>query len=217
MIRVAIVADSPIVRAGLIAVLSAEPDIQVDVGDGQQSMPTIMVGESVDVLIWAPRGSVTRADMTWHDDSDIDEHVTTPPTMVLLEGVDIGAVRHAYAAGANAVFPFDARSEELVAALRAVASGLVVVQPALSAELMDASRLTHSSGNAALVTMPLTPREREVLTLLAQGLANKVIASRLGITEHTVKTHVAAVYEKLGAGNRAEAVVAAARRGLIML
>jgi DNA-binding NarL/FixJ family response regulator len=217
MIRVAIVADSPVVRAGLVAVLSAEPDIQVDAGDGEQSMPAIMVGESVDVLIWAPRGSVTRADMTWHDDSDIDEHVMTPPTMVLLEGVDIGAVRHAYAAGANAVFPFDARSEELVAALRAVASGLVVVQPALSAELMDASRLTHSSGNAASVTTPLTPREREVLALLAQGLANKVIASRLGITEHTVKTHVAAVYEKLGAGNRAEAVVAAARRGLIML
>jgi DNA-binding NarL/FixJ family response regulator len=216
MIRVAIVADSPVVLAGLVAVLSAEPDIQVDVGDGQQSMPTIMVGESVDVLIWAPRGSVTRADMTWHDDGDIDEHLTIP-TMVLLEGVDIGAVRHAYAAGANAVFPLDARSEELVAALRAVASGLVVVQPALSAELMDASRVTHSSGNAASATMPLTPREREVLALLAQGLANKVIASRLGITEHTVKTHVAAVYEKLGAGNRAEAVVAAARRGLIML
>lgn len=115
------------------------------------------------------------------------------------------------------MLPLDAGSEELVATLRAVASGLVVVQPALSAELMDASRVTHSPSNAVIATMPLTPREREVLALLARGLANKVIASRLGITEHTVKTHVAAVYEKLGAGNRAEAVVAAARRGLIML
>lgn len=216
MIRVAIVADSPVVLAGLVAVLSAEPDIQVDVGERQQSMPTIMVGESVDVLVWAPRGPVTRADMTWHDDGDSDERLTIP-TMVLLEGVEIGVVRHAYARGAHAVLPLDAGSEELIATLRAVASGLVVVQPALSAELMDTSRVTHSSGNAATVTMPLTPREREVLALLAQGLANKVIASRLGITEHTVKTHVAALYEKLGAGNRAEAVVAAARRGLIML
>jgi len=214
MIRVAIVAGSPVVLAGLVAVLSAEPDIHVDVGDGRQPIPTI-VGESVDVLIWAPRGSA-HADMTWHDESDIDEHPTIP-TIVLLEALEIGIVRDAYAAGANAVLPLDVRSEELVATLRAVACGLVVVQPALSAELMDASRVVHSSGNFATATMPLTPREREVLALLAQGLANKVIASRLAITEHTVKTHVAAVYEKLGAGNRAEAVVAAARRGLIML
>ena len=214
MIRVTIVADSPVVLAGLVAVLSAEPDFQVDVGGGRQPMPTI-VGESVDVFIWAPRGSA-RADMPWHDEGDIDEHLTIP-TMVLLEGVEIAIVRHTYAAGANAVLPLDAGSEELVATVRAVASGLVVVHPALSAELMDASRVTNSSGNATTVTMPLTPREREVLALLAQGLANKVIASRLAITEHTVKTHVAAVYEKLGAGNRAEAVVAAARRGLIML
>ena len=216
MIRVAIVADSPVVLAGLLAVLSAEPDIRVDVCDGHQSMPTIAVGEPVDVLIWAPRGSATRADETWYDDGDIDGHLTMP-TMVLLEGMEIGVVRHAYAAGASAVLPLDAGGEELVATLRAVASGLVVVQPALSIELMHASRVVQSSGNPATVTMPLTPREREVLALLAQGLANKVIASRLGITEHTVKTHVAAVYEKLGAGNRAEAVVAAARRGLIML
>jgi DNA-binding NarL/FixJ family response regulator len=216
MIRVAIVADSPVVLAGLVAVLSTEPDILVDVGHGQPSMPTIMVGESVDVLIWAPRGSVTRADMTWHDDGDIDEHLTIP-TVVLLEGGEISVVRNAYAAGANAVLPLDAGREELVATLRAVASGLIVVQAALSTELMDASRATHSSGNTATMTMPLTAREREVLALLAQGLANKVIASRLGITEHTVKTHIAAVYEKLGAGNRAEAIVAAARRGLIML
>jgi DNA-binding NarL/FixJ family response regulator len=63
----------------------------------------------------------------------------------------------------------------------------------------------------------LTPREREVLALLAEGLANKMIAPRLGISEHTVKTHVAAVYEKLHARNRAEAVVAAARQGLLLL
>ena len=63
----------------------------------------------------------------------------------------------------------------------------------------------------------LTPREREVLALLAQGRANKQIAPRLGITEHTVKAHVAAIYEKLGAGNRAEAAIAAARLGLLLL
>ena len=63
----------------------------------------------------------------------------------------------------------------------------------------------------------LTSREREVLALLAQGLANKAIAPRLGISEHTVKAHVASIFGKLGAGTRAEAVVTAARLGILLL
>jgi DNA-binding CsgD family transcriptional regulator len=66
-------------------------------------------------------------------------------------------------------------------------------------------------------TSLLTPREREVLALLAEGLPNKLIAPRLGISENTVKAHVASIYDKVGASNRAEAVVAAARLGLLML
>jgi DNA-binding CsgD family transcriptional regulator len=63
----------------------------------------------------------------------------------------------------------------------------------------------------------LTPREREILSMLAEGLPNKVIASRLGISEHTVKTHLEAVFEKLGASTRAEAVARAVRLGLLLL
>jgi DNA-binding NarL/FixJ family response regulator len=63
----------------------------------------------------------------------------------------------------------------------------------------------------------LTPREIEVLAMLAEGLGNKVIAARLGISDHTVKTHVAAIFGKLGVSTRAEAVAFAARLGLIML
>ena len=63
----------------------------------------------------------------------------------------------------------------------------------------------------------LTPREREILTLLGEGLVNKEIGVRLGISEHTVKTHLAAIYEKLEAANRAEAVATGLRRGLVML
>ena len=98
--------------------------------------------------------------------------------------------------------------------LRTVASGFVVMQPSVSIEL---AVLTRGRQRHTKQPVTLTPRKQEVLTLLARGHANKAMASQLGITEHTVKTHVAAVYEKLGASNRAEAVVAAARQGLIMI
>ncbi len=71
--------------------------------------------------------------------------------------------------------------------------------------------------NAAAPAQPLTPREVEVLAMLAEGHANKAIAARLAISEHTVKTHVGSVFDKLGVSTRAEAVASAARLGLIML
>lgn len=145
-------------------------------------------------------------------DGDIDDASHDRPTMVLLERMDVDAARDAYASGAAAVLPVDAADEEIIAALRGIASGLVVMQQAFASELMASAAPTDLPA-----AIPLTPREREVLTLLARGLANKVIAARLGITEHTVKTHIAAVYEKLDARNRAEAVVAAARQGLITI
>jgi two-component system nitrate/nitrite response regulator NarL len=94
---------------------------------------------------------------------------------------------------------------------------LIVMQPLVSTELVGAGAQASDTSSNATSAMPLTKREAEVLALLSQGLANKVIAARLGISEATVKTHIAAVYEKLNARNRAEAVVAAARHGLITL
>jgi DNA-binding CsgD family transcriptional regulator len=65
--------------------------------------------------------------------------------------------------------------------------------------------------------VPLSPREREILGLVADGLGNKIVASRLGISEHTVKTHIASIFTKLGADTRAEAVAIGARQGMILL
>ena len=110
-------------------------------------------------------------------------------------------------AGARAVLRRDASAPELVAAIEAVAAGLVVLHP-------DAVPRPPQSDAAA---EPLTRREREILGLLADGLGNKAIAARLGISDHTVKAHVGAIFDKLHVGTRAEAVALGLRMGLIAL
>lgn len=216
MIRVAIVADSPVLRAGLGALLTGEPDVRVDSEEDEHDGHAHEghVRDDADVLVWVPRHAALPDMMRWHDEADRDGGLARVPTVVLLEQMDADVRRDAYAGGASAVLPLEVRGPELMAAVRAVANGLVVMQPAVSLEM---AALTRTSQRRAELPVSLTPREQEVLTLLARGLANKAMAAELGITEHTVKTHVAAVYEKLGAGNRAEAVVAAARQGLIMI
>jgi NarL family two-component system response regulator YdfI len=117
-------------------------------------------------------------------------------------------------AGVRGILPSECEPELLVTALEAVSGGLVVIHPR---ELQT----VHTAGRAALeapeVIEPLTSREREVLQMLSEGLGNKEIASRLRISEHTVKFHVASILGKLGAATRTEAVSVALRRGLILL
>jgi DNA-binding CsgD family transcriptional regulator len=124
------------------------------------------------------------------------------PTVALI-GVGAAALR----AGARAALPRESGPDEIAAAVQAVAAGLLVLHP----ELADSVEPTHAAG------APLTPRERQVLSMLADGLGNKTIAARLGISDHTVKAHVAAVFEKLGVSTRAEAAALGLRRGLIAL
>ena len=106
----------------------------------------------------------------------------------------------------------EAGADEIAAALRAVANGMLVVDPTL----LRAAKLDSTPrGDAAAAS--LTEREAEVLGLVAAGLPNKAIGLRLGISEHTVKFHVASVLSKLDAHSRAEAVATAAREGLLQL
>ena len=125
------------------------------------------------------------------------------PTVALIGGAGAGALR----AGARAALPRESGPEEIAAAVGAVAAGLLVLHP----DLVEAAEPTHDTGAA------LTPRERQVLSMLADGLGNKTIAARLGISDHTVKAHVAAVFDKLGVSTRAEAAALGLRRGLIAL
>ena len=110
------------------------------------------------------------------------------------------------------VLPLEATGAELAVAIRALDEGLLVSAPAL-AQL----NLGRSTAGSVEEGGPLTGRELEVLQHLAQGLANKQIGAALGISEHTVKFHVASIYSKLGAANRAEAVRLGVQSGLVVL
>jgi DNA-binding NarL/FixJ family response regulator len=130
------------------------------------------------------------------------------PTLALVR--DEESALELLRAGALGVLLRSVDGERLVAALRAVAVGLGVFDPALLSTLLAARAAPEDA-------LSLTPREAEVLSLMAQGLSNKLIADRLKISDHTAKFHVNAILTKLGAETRTEAVVLAARRGLLML
>jgi DNA-binding NarL/FixJ family response regulator len=134
-------------------------------------------------------------------------------------------VTAALRAGARGVLPDDAGGDEIAAALEAAAVGLVVVPSEQVGDLVasraaspDTPDFAPRARDATRAPLPsLTPREGEILAMLAEGLPNKLIAARLGISDHTVKTHLEAIFDKLGASTRAEAVARAVRSGLLLL
>jgi len=130
------------------------------------------------------------------------------PTLALVR--DEEAAFELLRGGALGVLFRNLDGERLLVALRAVANGVAVIEPAFARALV-------TSRASAAEALALTPRETEVLALLAEGLSNKLIADRLKISEHTAKFHVNALFAKLGAETRTEAVVLAVRRGLLML
>ena len=119
----------------------------------------------------------------------------------------------------RAVLPRDATSSEILVAIDAVVAGLVVLHPDALAPAPGsrARREVMPAPVAADPAQPLTAREIEVLGMLAEGLGNKAIAARLGISTHTAKFHVASILAKLGAGSRTEAVTMGMRRGLVVI
>src|SRR5258708_36266897 len=133
-----------------------------------------------------------------------------PPILAIVADED--DARDALAAGARGVLPRNVDGGRLAAAVRAVAQGLLALD-----ESFAALPLRDNPAQPNELAEPLTPRELEVLQLLSQGLPNKRIAQRLGISDHTVKFHVNAVLGKLGVQSRSEAIVHAVRLGLVVL
>ena len=184
-LRVAVTAADALVRAALPALLR-EAGATVEAGDA---------GDPADVALWTDGAG---------DD-------TAVPALALVAGD--GAAEAAWRAGARGLLPREADAADLLAALAAVARGLVVLDAAL-AEGVVSSRLGEPAPGSAEA---LTPREAETLALLAEGLPNKLVADRLGVTERTARYHVAQILAKFGAQSRTEAVVHGARLGLITL
>jgi DNA-binding NarL/FixJ family response regulator len=143
---------------------------------------------------------------------------------VLLHGLlPDDAIPRLLSAGVRGVLPDDSTAEEIAAAIDAAAVGLVVLPPEQVAELVRLRAATSATRDFAQRrgetrrTPALTPREHEILAMLAEGLPNKSIAARLGISDHTVKTHLEAIFDKLGASTRAEAVARGVRLGMLLL
>lgn len=136
------------------------------------------------------------------------------PAYVLLGGdARTPWTQEAIRSGVRAILPRDASAAEILAAVEAAAAGMAAIGPAeLEALLPAAASVAASNENPTL-----TPRELEVLAMMAEGAANKAIAWKLNISEHTAKFHVASVLSKLNASTRAEAVAIGIRRGLVML
>jgi DNA-binding NarL/FixJ family response regulator len=134
------------------------------------------------------------------------------PTLLLVDQPDAAFVRAALAAGAAGVLARSAHPDEVLSAVEAVRAGLLVIDPAAR----EAFEPAAVRGRTAEIG-DLTERERQVLAMLAAGISNRRIAQRLSIAENTVKAHVAAIFGKLGATTRTEAVTIALRRGLVML
>lgn len=137
--------------------------------------------------------------------------------VVLVEPASLGPSSAALREGVRAVLPNDVSPEQLVAALQAAANGLLVLHPAQATAQVTTNGFASRSRELNELAESLTPRENEVLQMLASGLGNKEIAAKLAISEHTVKFHVASILGKLGAATRTEAVSIGIRRGLVML
>ncbi len=206
-IRVLVADDHPMLREGLTAVLGTQPDFEV-IGEAADGSEVVHLAETLrpDVIL-------------------LDLEMPTVDGVAALEGL-----RDAGSEARTIVFTAYDTDERILRSLRAGARGYLL-KGASRAEIFDAIRTVHSGGSllGPAVTSRLldhieqgderpdglTPRELEVLTLLARGLKNAEIASELFISERTVKFHVSSILAKLGAETRTEAVRIAARRGLV--
>jgi len=209
-----VLADDPLTRVGLSALLSEQGVEVVGQSAAQGRLLEVIEATAPDALVLDWGYEASQAPLALLDELD------APPVVLLASPAQATQIIALLSQGddeAEAARPYglllrQASIDKLMAALRAVLDGLIIFDPALRAVLAAPAPPIRMDVQEAP-----TPREREVLHLLAQGLPNKLIARQLGITDHTVKYHVNAIMNKLGAQSRTDAVVRATRAGWLTL
>ena len=212
MIRVLLADDHEIVRLGLRAVLEEAEDIMV-VGEVATAEGAIAMAQAggIDVILMDLRFGAgvegTRVTTGAQATAQIIASMTTPPKVLMVTNYDTDAdILGAIEAGAVGYLLKDAPPEELVAAVRSTARGDATMSPVARESLETRSRTPRSS---------LTPRELEVLQLVASGASNKEIGTELMLSEATVKSHLVHIYDKLGVRSRTSAVASAREQGVL--
>ncbi|GAA2707593.1 MULTISPECIES: response regulator transcription factor [Streptomyces] len=212
MIRVVVVDDEQLVRSGLRMILGTAPDVEV-VGDcgGGRAVATVEECAPDVVLL-----DIRMPDVDGLTVLRALRERPEPPVVAMLTTFDTEEyVAAALRAGATGFLLKDTDPEELVRSVRALAAGRSVLAPGVTRAVIGGYLAADAAGTAAEAVRSLTPREREVLGHLGEGLANPQIAARMGLAPSTVKDHVRAVLGKLGGLNRVQAAIIADRAGLV--
>lgn len=194
MIRVLIAAPSPVVRTGLETLVGSSPGMELA---GVYSDLTALDSLRPDVVL-----------------STILPPEPSPPLVLLSNEAQPVWTQELLRLGVRAVLPRDASASNILAAVEAAGAGMAIVDPRELETLVGAATPVAAVADTSAT---LTAREMEVLRMLSEGVANKTIAWKLGISEHTVKFHVASILAKLGASSRTEAVTIGIRRGMILI
>ena len=202
MIRVVIADDHAVVRQGLRTFLDLQEDIEVvgEAADGAEALEAVERLSPDVVLIDLVMPGVDGTEAI----RGLRERAPSVRAIVLSSFIDDEKLFPAVRAGAAAYLLKDVQPQELVEAIRTVHAGGALLHPRVASRLLE-----------ELATDPLTPREREVLALLGRGMANKVIARELSLSEKTVKAHVSSILAKLGVTDRTQAALYAVRAGLV--
>ena len=213
MTRVLIVDDQELVRTGFRVVLDAEPDIDVvgEAADGIAAVEAVASAQPDLVLMDIRMPNLDGIEATRRIAAS-----DPSPRILILTTFDLDDyVYEALRAGASGFLLKDARAEELCHAVRTVATGEALLSPSITRRLIE-SYTRHPPPTERPATLEeLTPRELEVLKLIARGLSNASIARELIVGDATVKTHVARIFSKLDLHDRAQAVVLAYESGLV--
>ena len=209
-IKVLIADDQALLRTGFRMILESEPDLEVvgEASDGAEAV-TAVLRLRPDVVLMDVR-------MPRLDGLAATRRLTGQTRVLILTTFDLNEyVYEALRAGASGFLLKDAPADQLVTAIRVVAAGDALLAPSITRRLIEefAHRPPASSRPAALTA--LSPRELEVMRLVARGLSNSEIAGELVLGEATVKTHVSRILQKLALRDRAQAVVAAYESGLL--